>query len=431
MPMNLEARLRSARPAGDGPTLEATTVARERALAALPRRVRRRRMLAAAVAVAVTTAAVVAFGLRHGPEVASAAQVRAAVSQTLASATSLRGMLVIRRPDPDRASAPNVERWSFALSSAGDLRLTGLDTDEDLAYDGTTDVLRYSHRRWFSTITGFPPPPGDQSVDWMLELELGSVITALAADRDAEVQEVEYEGRPSWLLTIRADTSAGAGALQREITVDRALGLPVHDVLRNGDAVLGEWRLENLAVARDISPSVFALEPKPGQQVRTMDEGSRRVAVDEIEAATGYPPLVATWLPGGYRLDHAAVSPSYTGEGTPRATGVVSFVYRRGLERVVVSTRPRDLFPFGPPIAGRFCTALSISAFICANTPQTLRSHREKLEHGALAGEVAKVTVDVAVPPSLTVETPKLRVEISGDVDKAELLRIAESLVTR
>ena len=429
MPTTLEERLRSVRPNADGPTVEATAFARERALAALPRRPRRTRLLVAAVAAGAAAAtAVLAFGIRHGPEVASAAEVRAAVSQTLASATSLRGMLVIRHPQPDRSDAPQVERWAFALSSGGDLRLTGLDTDEDLAYDGAKDVLRYSHGRWFSKITGLPPPPGDQSVDWMLELELGSVIGAFAAEPGAQVREVQYEGRPSWLLTVHAD---GAGGLEREITVDRALGLPVHDVLRNGDAVIGEWRLENLTVGGPLAPRAFTLEPRAGQDVRVMSEGSRRVAVDEIEAAAGYPPLVPAWLPDGYRLDHAAVSPSYTDEGATAPTGLVSLVYRRGLERVVVSTRPRDLSPVRLPNAGRFCTALSISAFICANTRQTLHSHRTTLESGALAGEPAEVTVDVAAPPTLTVETTKLLVQISGAVDEAELTRIVESLVTR
>jgi hypothetical protein len=362
------------------------------------------------------------FALRPGTEVATAAHVRAVVSQTLASASGLRGMLVITQPDG------KVDRWRFALNSGGDLRLTGLDSNEELAFDGENDVLRFSDGRWFTTLTGFPPPSSSELYsDWMLEREVGSVIAALAAEHDVRVQEVRYEGRPSWLLTIRSDS------VEREITVDRALGLPVHDVLRNGDTVLGEWRLQDLSVGGDIPSSTFALEPAAGQETRTQDEGSRRIAPDAIAGTAGYAPLVPTWLPDGYRLDHAAVSPSYSRGGTPGRTDIVSFVYRRGLEQVTVTMRPHDASggSFSHTIGSRFCTVRSIDAVICADRNEAPQSHDVKLDSGALAGEAAQVMIDIAVPPTLTVATDKLDVQISGDADAAELTRIANSFEQR
>lgn len=429
MPANLEDRLRLARPNPGGPTLAATAVARERALTALPRRSRPRRQLFGAVALVGASAVALAFALRTDTEVASAAQVRAAVSGTLASATSLRGVLVISRPEADQPGQPGVERWSFALNAAGDVRLTGLDSQQDLSYDGKRDVLRFSDGRWFTTISGFPPASGNSSVDWLLQHEIGSVITALAAEPDAQVQEVQYEGRPSWLLTVRADLADGNGTAERDIVVDRALGLPVHDVVKNAGTVLGDWRLENLTVD-ELPPSDFALEPRPGQEVRTEDEGSRRIAADEIERTAGYVPLLPTWLPDGYRLDHAAVSPSYSAAGAPGPANVVSFLYRRGLEQLTVTMRPHDQSGgiAAPPVARPFCTARSLSVFICANVDQTVHSRPVKLMSGALAGETARLTIDVAVPPTLTVETPELDVQITGDADGAELTQIASSL---
>jgi hypothetical protein len=430
MPANLEDRLRLARPNPGGPTLAATAAARERALAALPRRSPRRRRLLGAVALVGAAAVALAFALRTDTEVASAAQVRAAVSGTLASATSLRGVLVIDRPEDDQASHPGVERWSFALNAAGDVRLTGLDSQQDLSYDGKRDVLRFSDGRWFTTISGFPPASGNSSVDWLLQHEIGSVITALSAEPDAQVQEVQYEGRPSWLLTVRADLADGNGTAERDIVVDRALGLPVHDVVKNAGTVLGDWRLENLTVDDGLPPSAFALEPRPGQEVRTEDEGSRRIAADEIERTAGYVPLLPTWLPDGYRLDHAAVSPSYSAAGTPGPENVVSFLYRRGLEQLTVTMRPHDESGAiaARPVARPFCTARSLSVFICANVEQTVHSRPVKLVSGALAGETGRLRIDVAAPPTLTVETPELDVQITGDADGAELTRIASSL---
>src|SRR5919197_1225268 len=220
MSANLEERLRLARPNAGGPTLEATAIARERALAALPRRSRPVRILAAGFVVVAVTAAVLGLELRSGAQVASAAEVRAAVSKTLAAASTLSGVLAI--DEPQDGGTLKTQRWSFALDSAGDLRLQGLDTHDDLAVDGATDTIKLSEGRWFSTVTDVSPTTSSLGPDWMLEREVGSMITALAADRDAEVRDVEYDGRPAWLLTIRADVPGGAGTLAREITVDRS-----------------------------------------------------------------------------------------------------------------------------------------------------------------------------------------------------------------
>ena len=48
-------------------------------------------------------------------------------------------------------------------------------------------------------------------------------------------------------------------------------------MLRDGDRILGQWRLENLALDGELPAKTFALEPRPDQEVRTESEGSRRV----------------------------------------------------------------------------------------------------------------------------------------------------------
>jgi hypothetical protein len=108
---------------------------------------------------------------------------------------------------------------------------------------------------------------------------------------------------------------------------------------------------------------------------------------------------------------------------------VATFVYRRGLEQFTVTMHPPGFGPSFPHVIGPFCTTRSISAIVCANTGQTVQSHDVTLDAGALGGETAKVMIDIAAPPTLTVETPKLDVEVSGDADEGELTRIAESFV--
>ena len=74
-------------------------------------------------------------------------------------------------------------------------------------------------------------------------------------------------------------------------------------------------------------------------------------------------------------------------------------------------------------------TIAGLVSFANTGGAQTLHTHEVTLAGGALAGDAATVAIDVAAPPTLTAATPKLDVQISGDVDEAELTRIAESLV--
>jgi hypothetical protein len=117
------------------------------------------------------------------------------------------------------------------------------------------------------------------------------------------------------------------------------------------------------------------------------DDGFRR-------GAPGDAPLTAAWVPAGYALAQAAVN---------RERRIVSLSYRRGLDQFLVTSRPREA---AEPVTGE---------------PVGLGS-------GALAGEDAQLVLAPRSLPHLWARTDSLVVIVGGDLSRAELVRVAESL---
>src|SRR5262249_11618690 len=86
---------------------------------------------------------------------------------------------------------------------------------------------------------------------------------------------------------------------------------------------------------------------------------------------------------------------------------------RRGFEQLMVTTRLREHGPARDP--------LGIRGIPASGEPVTLHG-------GALDGVEARVVVDPRSLPHLWAATDKLVVTVSGDLTRAELIRVAESL---
>jgi hypothetical protein len=99
----------------------------------------------------------------------------------------------------------------------------------------------------------------------------------------------------------------------------------------------------------------------------------------------------------------------------PPSRDVVSIAYRRGLDELVVTTRRigRDRSLWSDPV-----TVGDVS-----RAPE-----RVTLTHGPLAGVTVEVVLDPNSVPHLWGMTPTLVVTVAGDVDREQLVRIAESL---
>jgi outer membrane lipoprotein-sorting protein len=365
-----------------------------------------------------------------GPAVASAAEIKAHVRAALADMRTLTGAVVQDGPEQG-----DERRWRFTLSAEGDFRLAGPARGEVIAYDAASGVVRSAQRSasaggdtlFYAVRRGVAPglpdhgPPG-----WALPDEFAAFVRAALAAGDPRVRDVVYEGRPAWELVVDARPNAIVPELSGDrfrITVDRETAVPVRVQETRRGAFLREIRIEQLAVDPALPPDVFEVDFPPGAEVLRMDDGFRRVGLDDVADVAGYAPLVPGWIPDGYELAEVAVAeeagPTGTEAGNPRSRGVVSLSYRRGFDQFLVTTRLADPGPgaWGDPLA----------------TGEGFVDHPEAvtLSQGALEGADAELVIAPRGVPHLWGIADGLVVTVGGDLGRDELVRVAESLRAR
>jgi len=400
------------------------------------RRRRRIRLLVPAAAAAGAAVALVAIGIPGtkrspslaGPRPAGAALVQARLRSAMRTVRSLSGVLVVSGP---AQGAP--QRWQFALDAAGDVRLEGPAPGEVVTYDARAGVARSAQRS--SSIGGTalfyaerdgvaPGPPDEGPPTWLLPDELADFVRAAVASADPRVQAVRYDGRPAWRLTAATTPNTivpDSSADHVEITVDRRTGVPLRVVETKRGSTLRELRIEHVHVDPLLARASFRLAFPAGAEVMRSDDGFRRVGLADAARLAGYAPLVPAWLPPGFHLAGVAVADeaAATGAGgaNPPSLRVVSLAYRRGLDRLVVTTRLRGGAAWQDPLA-------SAPGFADREAPLALAT-------GALAGSDAHVVVEPRTSPHVWALTRKLVVTVAGDLDRAELVHVAGSLRPR
>jgi len=211
---------------------------------------------------------------------------------------------------------------------------------------------------------------------------------ALRAEPGEEVVEITYQGRPAWLLEtpVQMNRLSEESADHMQVTVDQETGFPVRVVETRLERFVEEVRLEDLGIDPILGPGAFDLTFPLGVEVIRTDAGFRRVEPAEAASVVGYEPLLPTQLPAGFVFGGMAVGEVGQSTGkegmNPAAAGVVSVIYRRGFDRLVISTRlvGDDPSLWSDPLA-------SGEGFI--DEPE-----RVKPTSGALAGATAEVVID-------------------------------------
>ena len=397
------------------------------------RRVERRRFRLGLAAAAAAAAAIA--GLANGipttdrrPEVASAAEIQARVRASLADLRSLGGVLV-----EDGPKQGDERRWRFTLTAGGDFRLEGPDAAEVETYDASTGIARSAQRSeslgggplFYAERRGVAPGPPDQGPPtWLLPSDFGAFVRALLAADDPRVRPVVYDGRPAWRLDVDATPNAivpGFSGDRFAIVVDRRTGMPVRVVETNHGAFIRSLSIEQLRVNEPPAPGVFRLAFPAGAEVMRSDDGFRRIALGRVRSAVGYAPLVPSWLPDGYEPAEVAVAetagPTGKEAANPESHGVVSLSYRRGLDRFLVTTRLAGTGDWSDPLA----------------TGEGFVDHPERIavRSGALRGANAELLIAPRTIPHVWARADGLVVTVSGDLSRAELLRVAGSLARR
>jgi hypothetical protein len=371
------------------------------------------------------------------PEAATAAEIQARVRTAFASAETLTGELVASGPSFENAYGwTGTQRWRFALTARGDFRFTGLTLEENVTYDARRGVQRSLNpsaslggegQLFAAQRRGLAPgPPDPAPIDPILENDYGAFVRALLAAEDPRVRETTYEGRPAWRIEVPAAVNRIVPEYSGDsfvIWVDQETAIPVRVLEQKNGRELDELRIEKLAVDRELPRRTFALRFPEGMEVMRSDEGFRRVALDEVEGAVGYAPLVPAWVPEGFELAEVAVSPGVgfpTGveAGNPPSTDVVSLSYRRGLDQILVTTRLRHV----PDWPDNWSDPLATGEGY-VDDPE-----RVALGRGALSGVEANVLIVPRNVPHLWAQTDDLVVTVGGGVSRDELIRVAESL---
>jgi hypothetical protein len=354
--------------------------------------------------------------------------VQARLRSALRTLRSLSGDLVA-----SGAAQGTPQRWHFALDAAGDVRLEGPAAGEVITYDARSGVVRSAQRSasmggaalFYAERDGVAPgPPDEGPPTWLLPDEFADFVRAAVASADPRVHAVSYDGRPAWRLTVATIPNtivSDSSADHVEITVDRRTGVPLRVVETKRGATLRELRIEHVRVDPVLARASFLLAFPAGAEVMRSDDGFRRAGLADAGRIAGYAPLVPSWLPRGFHLAEVAVADetAATGAGgaNPRSLRVVSLAYRRGLDQLVVTTRLRGDRPWTDPVA-------SPSGFAEREAPLALAT-------GALTGSDAHVVLEPRTSPHVWALTRKLVVTVAGDLDRAELVRVAGSLSPR
>lgn len=381
----------------------------------------------------------------------SATEVRARVSTALATLRSLSGEVAVECAvgfgacfPPDEGGRTTL-RWSFTTTAAGDERITGIGHRDDVSYSAARGEQRVVSERFgppleAEVVTGLPAGPPDVAArPSVLRRDVASVVRAfLNTTSDVPVTEVTEQGRPAWRLAtpVTPNKLAGPGASgdQLEVVVDRESGFPLRITETLAGAFLNEVRLSNLVVDGPVDPAAFLLELPAGVQPFRQDAGFRRVPLSQVDAAVGYDPVLpAAGLPAGYELAEVTVAAEAQSTGTeggnPRSRDVVSVAYRRGFDRIVVTTRTTGTARpcatlTGPPGSGpTACWADPLASgegFV--DQPE-----RFTVAGGELAGARAELVISPRGIPHVWTVDADLVATVAGDASAEELRRMAES----
>jgi hypothetical protein len=369
------------------------------------------------------------------------------VSTALSSLRSLTGEVSVECEVsfgdclPPDAGGRTTLRWSFVTTAAGDERVTAIGRRDDVAYSA-------ARREQRSISDGRPPavvisnlpagPPDFAARPSVLRRDVAAVVRAfLSTTDDVPVTEVTEQGRPAWrlLAPVTPNKLAGPGRSgdQLEVVVDHETGFPLRITETLAGRFLHEVRLSNLVVDAPVDPATFTLDLPAGVAPFRQDVGFRALALAQVQAAVGYQPVLpaAAALPAGYQLAEVTVAtqaqPTGAEGANPPSRNVVSVAYRRGFDRIVVTTRSTG--------TARRCSITLPGSDPTACWADPLASGEGVLDQperftvaaGALAGAQAELVISPRGVPHVWTLDSRLVVTVAGDASAAELHRLVDS----
>lgn len=310
---------------------------------------------AAAIAAVVVSAVVVG---RESASRERASEVRAAGVPSTVRAPSLPAtatVQVVSGTVERRQARRAPERFRFALTADGRFRWVAADGTSAMAADRATGSTANVFDDGGAGVTvetsgealGGPDGGAAGLADTALRRDLGWTVRALADAGDPRIQLDEWQGRPAWRLAYQQRTAPDLPERGRdvEVVVDQQTALPVRVVERTGTTVVSSYEVLTLDVSAGPAADDLGLDV-PARAGRRTERGPwRRTTLAGLKrAGLWLDAFVPAAVPEGYVADAVAYSTEGlpTGaEGTnPPAAPVVAISYARGLDQLVVTTRP-------------------------------------------------------------------------------------------
>lgn len=362
-----------------------------------------------------------------------------------------QGQMRLTSPLPEHMAEPDPQG---KLTLERDVPAERVETNDDPtgtsslyvpAYSFTSPSYSYAGQgeiavEYVDTPLGPPDAQQDASA-WATMMDRANALSLL---EHGTVKETTYDGRPA--LVVAADVTPGPVVVRKkrdgysvtrdydrfEMTVDKATWFPVRYTTSLHGKVNHDARLTNIQLGVPVDSAQFEPAFPQGVVVAPLDEGFRRVGLDEAAHTFGYRPLAPTSLPNRFTFSLSAVAPRAVFElwvgYSPLLSNrrrivthdVTALRYRAGFLSFTVTTR-LEKGMHDPLLADPFERWPAIG--LAAGEAKTVTLH-----DGALAGERAKVSMPVSGVPHLWAFHDGLMVTIGGDLTAQQLLAVAESL---
>lgn len=334
-------------------------------------------------------------------------------------------------------------------------------TSTNSSQDPTTGktITTESHYRYvWSEQTDVPPAAPDSPEYGAGDFRIWQVrayLRTMLDDPGVKLQVIEVGGRQAWLLTTSAFGAGSAGHPAKGHRVTIAIDAQTRLPLRfSGFLAEYEVRIDSAVVSRSPAPTKFHLQRPPAAETYSDhwydvssrfpslpfgDKAGMRKAVDDLSA---FP----SWVPHGFTLQ-AGASNTSGGVSLPRHAGysrsfipntIVSLRFRRGFDVADVTLRPDPRLSHksmtGLPGGGEPTIRVDTSnPFVSDVSPwdrAQWRTHtmNVRLGNGFFRGAIAHIVVDPGFWPHLWVKKDAFVATVAGDLTKAQMVRVAESL---
>ena len=350
-------------------------------------------------------------------------------------------------------------RQAQAVLDFGSKGMRYENTTRDPTTGADVTTVREYRYEYFHWVAAAPAPPESTLIEaqsfplWQVRAYLRTML----GDPRVTFATRRIDGRKVWLLTASEFSPGSHGQGSRGTPVTIAIDARTRLPLRiSGYWGNGELRIDSAAYAAKPPASAFVLPKPPAGQTHDTSKdalgpplsfpglpfasaAAMNKAVDGMAAFPGWVPRGFVLQVGAHTLPSGSVELPRRFGAPPRSipNTIVLLAYRRGFDAAYVTVRPDSRLEYKTyevvPGTKKQVRVDTSDPFITWVSPQDrfgLRAHTADvhLTAGAYAGSVAHIVVDPGYWPHLWVRKGPWVATVSGDLTRAEMVHIAESL---